>query len=64
MLKLFQFTWDQSYGGGLCIVAANDIHEAAQIASDDSKWWSYGEELDSCFYDGEPCIITSRYYQE
>jgi len=64
MLKLFQFTWDQDYGGGLCIVAAKDIDEACEIATNNSRWWSYGMELSDCFYNGEPCIITSDYYQE
>ena len=66
--NVYSIGWDAGgYGGGLCIVAANDADEARNIAIDNG-WKCYDEDawlLSGVSYEGEnPCVLASGNHQE
>jgi hypothetical protein len=66
-LKMYGLEWEeQGYGGGLCVIAAEDADEAVKLA--DASGWLHGdyspEEIKGALYEGEACVLTSGMYQE
>lgn len=67
-LKIYTLYWDAGgYGGGLCVVAANNPEEAIKLAEADSwrvNWEAGVSEIEGAYFEGKPQVLKSEYYQE
>ena len=67
-MKVFEFSYDVDYGGGVMLVAANSLEEAEKIASHEPTGfgrWVYSWDHKNLEYKGEiPCVILSEKWAE
>lgn len=65
-LKIYTIHWnEEGFGGGLCVIAANDKEEAKKLA--ESIKWIYTTgpfEIEGATVGGEPRVLDSNHYQE
>ena len=68
MKKVFVFTYEVDYGGGLMLIAANDKYEAMSIAEEEENdgcgYWAFSNERIGLSYNGETGVIESCCHAE